>query len=165
MSKITRKTAMRAYHQFYRRVKGRGCVYCGLRATTNDHFVPISVVNMLQECMDQVPGKFLLPSCGECNGIASDRVFPTVAAKRRFIHARLKQKYRRVLALPEWSQAEREELGWTLRTSVDAGLAQKSVLTQRLAWRNTSNSSFVDIAKIRSGLLGAGQSSVALGAE
>jgi hypothetical protein len=136
-----------------------------MRATTTDHFVPLSVVQMLAGCGEIVTGKFLLPSCGECNAIASDNPFRTVAAKRRFIHAKLRKKYRRVLAMPDWSEDEREELGWTLRTSVDAGMAQKNVLEQRLAWRNTSNSTFVDIAKIRFGLLGRGQGGVLQAAE
>lgn len=155
-----RAAAHRAYHRFYRHVRGKACVYCGLRATTSDHFVPLSVVQMLAACKENVGGKFLLPSCGECNVIAADRVFPTVAAKRRFIHERLRKKYRSVLAMPNWSDEEREELGWALQTSVNAGMAQKNVLIQRLAWRNTSNSSFVDIARIRSTLLAGGRNGV-----
>jgi hypothetical protein len=165
MRSFHRKSAHSAFHRFYRHVRSRACIYCGLRATTVDHFVPLSVVQMLASCGESVTGKFLLPSCGECNQIASDHVFPTVAAKRRFIHAKLRKKYRRVLAMPDWAQDEREELGWSLRTSVDAGMAQKSVLQQRLAWRNTSASTFVDIAKIRFGLLGRGQSGVRQAAE
>ena len=121
--------------------------------------MPLSVVAMLSGCGDMVTGKFLVPSCGECNGIASDRMFKTVAAKRRFIHQRLKQKYKRLLAMPAWTDAEKERLGWTLRSHIEAGMAQKSALEQRLAWRNTSVSVGVDIAKIRFGLLGRGQNS------
>jgi hypothetical protein len=160
MNSLRRKSAHSAFHRFYRQVQSRGCIYCGLRATTIDHFVPLSVVHMLMACEGAVTGKFLIPSCGECNAIASDRLFPSVAAKRRFIHERLRKKYRKVLAMPDWRESEQEESGWSLRTSVAAGMAQKSVLLQRLAWRNTSVSTPVDIAKIRFGLLGRGQGGV-----
>ena len=156
--KTARKSAVSAYHRFYRHIRCPECIYCGMRATTKDHFVPLSVVAMLSTCGDMVTGKFLVPSCGECNAIASDRPFKTVAANRRFIHQRLRKKYKRLLAMPNWTPGEKEELGWTLRSSVEAGMAQKSVLEQRLAWRNTSVSVGVDIAKIRFGLLGHGQS-------
>lgn len=158
MKTIARRSAMFAYHRFYRAIHDPACIYCGLRATTKDHFVPISVVAMLAAANAPVTGKFLLPCCGECNSIASNSVFRTVAAKRRYIHDRLRRKYAAVLGMPEWSERERDELGWTLRSHIEAGMAQKSVLEQRLAWRNTSVSCHVDIAKIRFGLLARGQS-------
>ena len=154
-----RAAAMAAYHRFYRAIKQKACIYCGVRATTVDHFVPISIVFMLIQTGTPIRGKFLLPSCGECNSIAADRLFKTVAAKRRYIHERLRKKYRNLLDMPDWSDEEQEELGWALQTFVRAGMEQKSVLRQRLAWRNINNSMFVDIAKIRFGVLEDGRGS------
>lgn len=164
MKSHARASAHSAFNRFYRRIKQPACIYCGLRATTVDHFVPLSVVAMLAT-VGNVKGKFLLPSCGECNGIASNSIFRTVAAKRRYIHERLRKKYRKLLELPDWSEEEKDEIGWNLRTSVEAGMAQKSVLLQRLAWRNTSNATSVDIAAIRFGLLARGQSGAQHSAE
>ena len=159
-----RKSAVRTYNRFYRAITQPACVYCGLRATTKDHFVPISVVSMLIECADMHEGLFLLPSCGECNSIASDNIFKTVAAKRRFIQARLRKKYKKLLAMSDWKENEMEDVGWSIESFVRSGMAQKALLLQRLAWRNTKNSSFVSIAKIRSGVLGHGQSFVRVSA-
>ncbi len=151
---------MSAYHRFYRVITGPGCVYCGLRATTSDHFVPISVVGMLTECASIHTGRFLLPSCGECNALAGAKLFKTVAAKRRYIHDKLRRRHKHVLAVPAWSEAELEEMSWSLADYIRKGLEQRNVLLQRLAWRNTSNSSFVQIARIGFGRPGDGPSSV-----
>ena len=56
-----------------------------------------------------------------------------------------------------WDQKDLERLSWSLKSYVLARMAQKSVLLQRIAWRNTSNATYVEIAKIRSGLLAGGQ--------
>lgn len=47
-----------------------------------------------------------------------------------------------------------------MKSYVLAGMAQKNVLQQRIAWRNTSNATYVEIAKIRFGLLAPGQNIV-----
>ena len=122
--------------------------------------MPLSFVRAIADCVDVIAGLVLVPACGECNAIASDRVFKTIAVKRRFIHDRLRRKHASVLGMPEWSEAEISELGYGLQTVVRAGLAQKRVLQQRLAWRNTSMSSPVDIAAIRLSVLGGGRRSV-----
>jgi hypothetical protein len=150
------------FHRLYRVItRQRACVYCGIPATTYDHFVPLSAVHLIADCLDQIPGKVLVPSCGECNGIASDRVFPTIAAKRRYIHGRLRKKHRRLLDIPHWSDGELSELGYVLRDFVRSGQDRRQWLLARLAWRNTSNSEAVRLAAVRSPFIGVGKGSVA----
>ena len=133
----------------FERVVNRGCcVYCGDVARTSDHFVPVSVVAMLVS-VAKVHGKFLVPACAECNAIAGDRVFRSVGAKRRYIQSRIAAKYRRILDMPHWSEAEIEELGYSLASSVRAGMAQKEWIIARLKWRNSDNSESAKLAAIR----------------
>jgi hypothetical protein len=141
---------------------GQGaCVYCGTPANGFDHFVPLSALVMLADSLTQIPGKVLVPACRECNLIAGRDVFPTIAAKRRFIHARLRRKYRRILAIPEWRDRELAELGPSLEKYVRSGQDTRRWLLARLAWRNTSNSEPATLAAIRSPFAVSGKGSAA----
>lgn len=153
-----RQTRLARYHRFYRLVsRERICVYCGSRATTIDHFVPLSVVYMLMDVVGEVTGKFLVPSCGECNRIASDFPFRTIAAKRRYIHEKLRKRYKKLLALPTWHKDEIDELSHSLADHVRSGMVRKAWLEERLKWRNTSNKECVSLAAIRFRFLGDGK--------
>jgi hypothetical protein len=157
---ISRKLAYKRYHRFYKLVcRDKICVYCGIRSTTIDHFVPLSVVNMISDAIDYIEGKVLLPACGECNSIAAANVFRTVAAKRRFIHERLQKRYRRVLDMPVWTETELGEMDYGLRDFIQKGLRHREWIEARLKWRNTSNREAVKLAGIRSPLGANGRSS------
>jgi hypothetical protein len=152
----------RHFHRVYRLLtRQHACVYCGVRATCVDHFVPLSVVAMIADCLTQISGKVLVPACGECNSIASDRVFLTIAVKRRYIHARLRRKHRRLLAMPAWTDVELGELDYALQDFVRAGVERQRWLLARLGWRNTSNSEPVKLAALRSPFGVAGRGSAA----
>lgn len=145
-----RKFAEARYHRFYRLVCRDGiCVYCGVPATTNDHFVPLSVLTMITDATTIISGMVLLPSCGECNSLASDRIFPTIASKRRYIHKKLAKRHAAVLAMPKWTEDELSDLGYALRDFVIKGQVQRDWLIQRLQWRNTSHREAVKLARVR----------------
>lgn len=157
---MARKYHVSRFHRFYRIVTTqRGCVYCGVRATTKDHFVPISVLALVADAIDEVSGKVLVPACGECNSIAGKNVFPTIAAKRRFIQDGLRRKYRSTLAIPAWSDSQLAELGYGLADFVRSGIARKQWLMERLQWRNTSNREPVKLARVRSPFTASGKGS------
>ena len=139
-----RHRAMRAYHGLYRLIdNGRICVYCGVPASTIDHVVPLSAISALANMIlingPPIEGLFLVPSCGECNSIAGSQMFRTIGAKRRYIHWRLSRKYRRFIELPDWSDEELDEMGYSLRKSIENGLRVKEWLLKRVSWRNVQN--------------------------
>jgi hypothetical protein len=153
---------MSRFHRFYTFIsKQKACVYCGARATSKDHFVPISVVSLIADALDYVSGKVLVPCCGECNSLAGDHVFPTIAAKRRFIHVKLRKRHKRLLEMPQWTDAQLDEMGYALSDFIRSGLERKQWLIERLAWRNTSNAEPVKLAAVRSPFIGSGHVSVA----
>ena len=157
---------MMRVHALYRRLDNDAvCVYCGDRATGLDHFVPVSLASLFAGTEIEVRGRFLLPSCGDCNGRASNKIFRTVAAKRRWIQASLRKSYRKLLVSPDWTQAEVEELEWTLRTAVMALQAKKRRVLARLMWRNTANPAAAEIAKVRSNRGASGNTSAGRDAE
>lgn len=57
------------------------CVYCGFAATALDHVVPFSYGG------SDEPDN-LVACCSICNTLLSNRIFPSVAAKRSFLRAR-----------------------------------------------------------------------------
>lgn len=67
----------RNYEWCYRHY-GRACVYCGDYADTIDHLIPHSFGG------DNSRGN-LVPSCGVCNSIASDKIFSDFGEKWHFI--------------------------------------------------------------------------------
>lgn len=76
-----------------------------------------------------------VPACHECNAIAGARVFASFRAKRRFIQRRLAERYRKLLAMPSWTEAELDELSPSLRTHVEAALGHRAVIRARLDHR------------------------------
>jgi len=148
-----RRTDKSRWHRFYRRIgfaqQERICVYCGARGWTVDHFVPLSVIRMLSDVLEITHGKVLFPCCGECNSIAGARLFPTVAAKRRYIQGRLRQKYDRVLNAPIWRESEINELDYNLRSVILAGEARRQWVEARLRWSNRANVESAAIAAVR----------------
>jgi hypothetical protein len=109
------------------------CVYCGDMATEWDHVVPVSFAGWARDMGRECSGRLLAPSCRECNGIASNRVFGTIGEKREFIHGELKRRHDHT----EWHSDEIAELGPMLAAYIRAGLRNKERLQQRLKWRNS----------------------------
>ena len=162
---MTRKHNHARFHRFYRLIKGNGaCVYCGVRATTIDHFVPISVIALISDAIDVIDGRVLLPACGECNTLAGSAIFRTVAEKRRFIHRKLMKRYRKYLDMPVWGEGEKGELGYAMLDFVGSGENVRRWVIDRLGWRNTSNRDPVELAKVRFQSAGVGKLFAARGA-
>src|SRR4051812_16660893 len=110
--RMSRRRSQSTFHRIYKFIDNGGiCVYCGVRASTIDHFVPLSVVATLYSCLDVIQGRVLVPACSDCNSIAGNNMFRTIAAKRRFIQSRLIEKNKRLLNSPRWEDEDVAELG------------------------------------------------------
>lgn len=110
------------------------CTYCGDPAREREHVAPLAVTQYTEaDWSSEYPTK-IVPACRECNRIASDHTFRTLSAKREFIHAKLRKRYRRCLETPAWTQEELAELGWTLRSHIQHMLAKQRILRRRLSW-------------------------------
>lgn len=111
------------------------CFYCGCPAQSIDHIPPKSVrpFIMAERLQWKYPFKEV-DACGECNGLLSDRPFWDLQKRKKFIKRALRWKYRRILALPEWTPPEKNELGYNLKTIVEIKSMNKRIVTERLAW-------------------------------
>lgn len=156
----SRRSVFSTWNRLYRKIDNGGvCVYCGVPATTQDHFLPLSVMSALADIVDHVHGRFVVPSCGQCNSIAGSTPFRSVGAKRRYIQGRLKWKYRKLLSSPRWDPEEIAELGYSLRTVIEGAEIKRQWIEHRISWRNRDNASAVSIAEIRMKFIGGGSGS------
>ena len=72
-------------------IKGNKCVYCGDDANSKEHFPPSSYSI----------GGLILPSCLECNIIASNK-YPFDFDKRcKYVQDQIRVKYKKVLKLSD----------------------------------------------------------------
>lgn len=112
------------------------CYYCGATATTIDHVPPKSIRSvLLSEALSS--GKkydfYEVDCCKECNSLLSDK-FWTLAERKAHIGLRLKQRHRKILQRPNWSDMELANLSDQMRTHILAGLRERDVLKRRLQW-------------------------------
>ena len=119
------------------------CVYCGEPEECQDHFLPISIACNLDDIFDCSSGKWLLPSCIDCNSIAGAKVFNSFQEKFDFIQDMIKSK--------TWNgnltDEELTEYGYVLRTTFLREKQQNERNQRRIKWqiRNIVN---VDVAEI-----------------
>ena len=111
------------------------CVYCGEDADTKDHVVPVSYYFNGKRTGRHLTADFgeenLVDCCRECNCMANNKVFDNIQAKREYIQERIKEKYKKVVNMPFWSDDEIKELGQTLRKEVKIQqLARKWILNR-----------------------------------
>lgn len=75
------------------------CFYCDDMATQKDHTYPISALTrdvlkgrITKKYLRKLP-LWIVPACLRCNMLLKDRVFNTLAERRRYIKRRLRLKY------------------------------------------------------------------------
>ena len=121
------------------------CFYCGLKSESVDHFIPsayienirlyVDIIDTTESIKRMVEGKQeLIPACKQCNGLASDAFFDTPDEKKAYIKAKLKKRYAKIIALPEWRTEEKAELGYLLRTTLEQSLSLKELVIKRILW-------------------------------
>lgn len=114
------------------------CVYCGESATCLDHVFPIAMCG-IYAVSKQLLQKFkrafcLVPSCEECNRLASNTLHYTILDKRLFIQDKLRKKYKKHNNSADWGEDEINELGRNLQQHVRKMLSTKTKLVRRLNW-------------------------------
>jgi hypothetical protein len=126
--------------KLYEHLRGDYCIYCGEHADTEDHVIPRSHIAKLLGLIALPKQLITVPACSNCNTIAGAKIFKSIGAKRRYILNRLRTKYRKVLEIPNWSEAELESIECrNLKTAILTGLALRDQLRRRLSWRNVKS--------------------------
>lgn len=65
------------------------CYYCSSPAKAFDHVLPVSLAKLMPYYEFSSELLTLVPCCTRCNSIAGNRFFTTLAAKKKFINARV----------------------------------------------------------------------------
>jgi hypothetical protein len=108
-------------------------------ATDIEHVTSLAFTRALSDIESVLPERLsLVPSCRECNSIAADKVFFNVSSKRRYIHQRIKVRYKKLLRIPPWTDQDLSELSLELAQFVRHGLRLREIILSRLKWRTSS---------------------------
>lgn len=96
------------------------CAYCDWNADSIDHVPALSILRKWGPEYFRHMGVDLTtyPSCRECNSVLSVAPVYTLAERCLILIGHYRVKYRRVLTLEVWTDAELRELGPTLRSAV-----------------------------------------------
>lgn len=93
------------------------CYYCGQRADSIDHIIPKAILRQLAALGDEYITHQVLRrralkvwACRECNSLASCSLQDSLDERRDYVKNKLRNKYKKLLMLPDWTDSEKEEL-------------------------------------------------------
>lgn len=113
------------------------CFYCGLPADTQDHVIPQSKLGDLEALGIKTMWSqrtWDVPACLECNSALGDRLFRNINERKRWVKNWLRRRYAKYLKMPQWTEDELRELGYSLRQNVQDHIDAKQTLLMRLRW-------------------------------
>ena len=116
------------------------CYYCGRPASDNEHVIQKSILRSLRsvsvDLYEEVTRnrKLIVPSCGECNGLLVGTVQFTLSERKLFVKMRLRQKYAKLLAMPDWTEAELADVEGHIRGHILRALREKEIVRARISW-------------------------------
>jgi len=113
------------------------CYYCGSsNPDTLDHTIPVSyyssepVRKKKSSYIDPVP---VVDSCRECNSTINSKLIFDVRGRAKHIKERYLKKYGSLLKSPDWDEEDLEDLGWSLRSTVENNIQLKENIQNRLS--------------------------------
>lgn len=107
------------------------CTYCGFESDLQrEHVVPIYWLGT-QRNYDP-DNNWIVPACRQCNSFAGAKLFISIPDKAKFIYTRLKQKAKKILRTPIWSQSELNEIAIKLRVKIEEDIINKKIIENRL---------------------------------
>jgi hypothetical protein len=112
------------------------CFYCGCHATCFDHQPPITRVSDYRS-LNLAHEKYIkVPSCENCNLLASDELTESLWERLDHIRAKLEKRHKRLLRGDFWEDEEMKPLGKNLRTHIKVKNAQLAALIARLEYND-----------------------------
>ena len=146
---VNRKILYSKYNQRYKlfcpdKNKRFICFYCGLPAPTVDHVPPLNkVADLLMEYESLNYVK--VPSCQECNGLASDYPHLDIHTRQKYIKQKIKKKYLKYIKSADWEDDEIEALGDRLQQHILASMSVKYLVAYRLTYGEETNFKITDL--------------------
>lgn len=109
------------------------CTYCGIAANGLDHVIPVSY-DFASRSAASYAKDLVVPCCSECNSRLSNFYLPTIAERAEYLIGSYKDKYKKVLNRPDWTDEELKDMGATMRKRIKADAQLKIDLEQRLTY-------------------------------
>jgi len=116
------------------------CYYCGAKADSIDHIIPYSTLRKLVALDDKAITKQMISrrvlkvwACRECNSMLKDSLQESLPERKACLKKRLRRRYKRVLALPDWTPDEIEELGYNMRVYVTSSQRFREYIRLRVS--------------------------------
>ena len=118
------------------------CYYCGEPAGAVDHVVPQSMLETLRIMGDDAVTAILarhgrrmtVPCCGECNSVLGNKYFDTLDERKQYLKRRMRQRYAKILRVPDWTDRELSQLGERLQQSVIGAVVKRDIILRRLRY-------------------------------
>ncbi len=121
----------RAFNVNRLRLRGDWCTYCGLVATTDDHFPPLAFTG-------STGAGFIIPCCHECNCVLGANHPNSFSGRVAYIKTKIRRRNRKVLAHIEWSDEELAQISPKLSREYAAWRTKRLEVQERLAWNAES---------------------------
>lgn len=103
------------------------CIYCGLPSEVLDHILPYA-----HRDNPLAASWYLAPACAECNGILSDSLQATVGDRIKEAKKRLRKRYKKLLAAPNWTMEELAEMSADFQSRIIKMGYDKKLVEERL---------------------------------
>lgn len=114
------------------------CIYCGEDGDTIDHVFPVCFLTAKDRCGSMRTTGVTVDACRECNSrFLGARIFPTFRERLDAARETMRRKYKKVLSLPHWEDAELKQLTGPLLASVKKNARAREIITQRLEWQES----------------------------
>lgn len=117
-----RKKTIFAYKR-HESLKDYICFYCGQYGESKDHCPPVSYVEVLPDYK-----KIMVRCCLVCNLLLGARPYFTLLSRCEYLLQRYPSRFKRALAIPNWSQDDIDELTGALKRSLINGLKKKKFI-------------------------------------
>lgn len=100
-----------------------------------DHVVPVALLrpSATGNVTRYQSGDWIVPSCSECNGMLSDRMFHTVPLRAKWLITAYKKRYAKLLRSAYWTEDELKELSGSFKQMVIETMRAQAELDMRLA--------------------------------
>lgn len=105
------------------------CTYCGEPGWTRDHLLPEPMTGGTLRHLVAV-----VPACGGCNSRIGDLPSANVAERRQVSQLRIEQKHKRLLLVPQKTDAELLELSHTMRSVAVKNNIKRLRIKAQLGW-------------------------------
>ena len=106
------------------------CFYCGVPGNHRDHVHPVKARGTARRYVNQE----LVYSCQECNNALGAQVFPTIEERVAYLIPFYVSRYSLNKRVTEWDQEDLNELGFALRSSIEAGVRERQEAERRVMY-------------------------------